>query len=288
MASQGYFSHTSTERGVYSQVVEISKSDAHKRHKERLWLECQVLLIDDKMLAYFRIPSSDTSARFSEMMEVQRQAGLVLVHQILGVPKDRLFVLESINLSFDNDSLPTKSLPKLGEILCSVDSTKGQGVFTSRASISFTFYANEVLIGYGSAEVHLISAKIYDRLRMNKEEYASHTGQLQSFEQSYVYRQRFFVDQNDPILTDHPSDHVTAMGIVCAVERLVCSGFLGSDLMELSLEFYSYAETTTPSDVEFQPSGENHFTGMLTQSGVTRAGFSGLHSGVTQSESNSN
>ncbi|WP_136089667.1 AfsA-related hotdog domain-containing protein [Auritidibacter ignavus] len=258
-------------------ALDVGTLDAHKLDPSRFWLAHQGTLLGQSFQIGFTIPSVGDAVRFAELLEAQRQAGLAYVHQVLHAPKDRVFILDWIVLSSQINEAPGPHAWSVGEITVEPREVAGDGRRTRRAVLAFTIHARGAEIGHGSAKVRLVSQAVYQRLRFGAVRIVTQAteGQQHISGSQETHCVKFSVDPGDPILNDHASDHVTAMSVACALERLVSSLPDSPRLTELALSFASYAECDLSTELRLRGPVGGSFSGELVQDGVTAAEFTG-------------
>lgn len=266
--------------------VALASPDAHKLSAARFWLASQGLMEDRRLQIGFSIPTKTGTVRLAELLEVQRQAGLACVHQVLQAPRDRVFILDAIAIACISDEASGPKLLSAGKVDVKLLEAGGFGPRARRAVLGFTIRAQDTAIGQGSAEVRLVSQAVYERIRHRPAAISTCQTEAHPASPHGTRRVRFAIDSSDPILTDHPSDHVTAMSLACAVERLVCSEPNTAPLVELGMRFHSYAEPNQPSELQLRGLSRGRFSGELLQLSQVMAEFSGRHSAASSRMSN--
>ena len=85
---------------------DLSPADVHKSRPENVWIRDLRRESAHTVSAAFRIPPPPGLPRFAELMEVQRQAGMLQLHRQLGVSHDDVLVLasESLPMSLRGDA----------------------------------------------------------------------------------------------------------------------------------------------------------------------------------------
>ena len=71
--------------------TQISSAEVHKHRAEHVWVT-EAEAVEDGMLAIaFEVPDSNDLVRFADLMEVQRQSGIVHVHENCKL-RDRMYL----------------------------------------------------------------------------------------------------------------------------------------------------------------------------------------------------
>lgn len=251
-------------------TVTVSADEVHKRNDDRVWLRTATVDAGGTLTATFDLAPSAPTIRLAELLEVQRQAGLVQVHRHLGVPLDEAFILNLIELDIASRgrSLGSRVAGELEARFDRVVRTRGGITLVTQL---FTLSTKSGLTAHGYASTTLVPQRIYGRLRRAESPWPP--TRASSPHHSGAMRTPFSIDLKDPILSDHESDHVSAMSVVCAIENSLTAD--GRPLQSLTLAFRSYGDKSTTSALEVWPRPQAHFTGSLVQDGLIRAVFHG-------------
>lgn len=253
----------------------VSRRDVHKRNADHVWLGMAETVSKGVLAASYSVPPFPETLRLVDLMEVQRQAGIVHVHRHLAVPHDEVFALQSIGLS-----LVRPCLLSLPETRCGIVRVQAKGEEEPSpsgrirsASHLFEVAARSGLEAYGTSNARFISKVVYERFRRSassrlKAEQMPKRGQD-------GHRERLVIDKMDPILSDHDSDHIPAMAIACAVEKSVTSPGGRPHLAELSICFHSYVDPLPAPTLVTRLRDGSSFSGIVEQEGVARASFTG-------------
>lgn len=142
----------------------VRPENAHKRDTRNLWLSTAAIGADGAFASGFRIPASNGPVRIVDLMEVERQAGIVFAHRCLGVANDSVFVLSRISLEVVSGSKWRRKAGLVGEVKVSVVEPTGLPRPTREASIQFTMAADRCL-ALGGATVSFLTPSLYSRLR---------------------------------------------------------------------------------------------------------------------------
>lgn len=227
------------------------------------------------MRASFSIPTGRGSLRFAELMEVQRQAGIVHAHQLLCVPLDDTFILNSIDLHVDGSERRRLASGVQGSIeVTEVDTVRTNTQIRS-ASQAFEIRSPGGLRAHGASTANFIPKSVYERIRGRGPQVVHAAERSLASDYREKRREILLVDQTDPLLSDHSSDHISAMSVINAIERLAIAEAPGPHVAELSLRFIAYAELQPAPILELALDDTRAFNGVLDQGGSVRATFSG-------------
>lgn len=250
----------------------VPPSSVHKRDPDSVWIHHPRPQVGNDLHLEFSYPDDFTSARLVDLIEVQRQAGMYFMHSLLGVPEGRVFILSSISLE--------RSLWQFERHL---DAQAAGGAIVVReyardvwaspqkapTELAFKLFANTGAAA-GAATVRAISQRAYDRVRRTSATPAKPlTGSVHA-----DYVGAIVLDRLDPLLSDHASDHVSAMAVLASLERSVLSfGSLRVDA--LSAEFRRYIEEGEDATYRLSFGADGVFSGIVEQSAAVCATFMG-------------
>ncbi|WP_433674821.1 hypothetical protein [Microbacterium gorillae] len=259
-------------------TTEVHPADVHKIRAESVWLASAQAVSARTVSAAFRIPTTSAEhARFAEVLEVQRQVGMLQLTRQASLPDSDVFILNRISLRLlGHANAPTNGIVH-SHIVSGAAIDGGKRSFHQR----FGFESEDGLVATGRSHATFIPRPLYERLRSNRPRPAaiSNTDAGQELEP-------LDFSEDDPILSDHPSDHITAMQVAVAVEHRVGNLKPGAKLTALRLRFDHYIETRPLPllAVEFRPG--NKFSGQVRQNGVSMASFGGsaIHSDLLRAE----
>lgn len=207
----------------------VSRSDVHKQREQNVWLKQAKVDPDRTMHATFRLPMPTAALRLTDLIELERQAGIAHAHRALGVSKTAVFVLNQIGLRRTQHSA---SSPNVASGAVTVRPERVARSLRS-AHQSFTM-TGAGLAATGSAHASFVPATVLHRLR---------AGERTAPRQAIRAGERFELrpDPADPVLNDHPSDHISAMAIIASTEDVLASLARGR-LDELDAAFHAYAD----------------------------------------------
>lgn len=243
----------------------------HKRHSENVWVHHPRPRTEDDLHLEYNYPRDLANARLVDLMEVQRQAGIYFVHSHLGVPSGHVFLLSSISLerSLWRFEQHRDTQAAGGAIVVRECADERAPSHRALTKLSFNLLANTGA-ATGKAAVRTISQRAYERVRRTdfrspgppaEAEYPDHVGAI-------------IVDTLDPLLSDHASDHVSAMAVLVSIERSLLSlGALRVDA--LSAEFQAYIEESTDAIYRLSLGADGAFVGVVEQAATVRATFAG-------------
>lgn len=242
--------------------------DVHKSQPTHVWIHSPSETPPHKMEVSYRLPEERGHPSFTDLMEVQRQAGLAQVHRQLDIPHSQVFVLDRIELGFATSS-PYVQYPSEGRVAAFVRAEERAARKPRAAQQEFEFTDGEAVFARGSSIARFLSPEIYRRLRVmgsNLDTYAGF-GYSNSTMQFPVMPNR-----NDPALYDHESDHITAMAVVRSIEDTVWGLSERRPLLRrLALAFESYLEPDQTPILSLTPKMDGTFLALVDQGGVPRA-----------------
>ncbi|MFT4051948.1 MAG: AfsA-related hotdog domain-containing protein [Microbacterium sp.] len=252
----------------------IPPSLVHKHSPNNVWVHHPRQRAENDLHLEYSYPMDLAGARLVDLMEVQRQAGIYFAHSHLGVPEDNVFVLSSISLE--------RSLWRFEQHL---DGQAPGGAMVVRECVdeawapsqraliklSFNLLASTGA-ATGSAAVRTISRRAYERVRRLPSPPAGPSAD--SVYTDHVHVGAIVVDMLDPLLSDHASDHVSAMAVLLSIERSVLSlGALRVDA--LSADFRAYVEAGEDAIYRLSFGADGTFAGVVEQSAVVCTTFTG-------------
>lgn len=262
----------------------VAPSDVHKRNPDRVWVDAAEPQPDGGLKVSYSIPRHRRGPRLAELLEVQRQAGLAHAHRILAVSHGAVFALQVMELTV------LGTAPRLEtELACGVVNVRAAAIkSTSRGIVRsavhhFAFGAGNVPLARGTTAALFVDPDVYARWRGRRPalDRVADCG----FDQASARATPLVVDGTDPILSDHDSEHVTAMALACAVERGVSREKNGARLIALSMTFRNYIEhSPTPIVITRLVDEEGSLSGLVVQDRVACATFTGCVTPVGPSE----
>lgn len=251
----------------------VHPSDAHKQDPRNLWLNTARIDRQGRFIVDFSIPPGTHDVRFVDLVEVERQAGIVFAHRCLGVADDAEFVLSDISLQLSPDIRWQSRRGLSGTIQVSVADPHATAIPLRRATMDFSIRIHGQKSGRGRAIVRFLPAKLYARIR--EKSLASTTHLPENAWPKRPRQDAVIVDTRDSLIEDHSADHVPGMAIAAAIER-VAADLDERALRGLSLTFREYLEHSLPTVLCVESVHDGEMQGTVQQAGVTKAVFSGL------------
>ncbi len=252
----------------------VRPMDVHKRDPRNLWLSTAAIDEQRRFTVNFSIPAGDRPLRFVDLLEVERQAGIVFAHRSLGVPGDAAFVLSEISLELAPDLRWQGSASLAGKMQVSVVDPVESTQSVRKAAMEFDMKVHGRPSGWGFAKVRFLSPRLYARLRVRLPGPQPHVAVAPRFEPADP--DVVLVDLLDPLVDDHSADHVPGMAVAAAIEKAVTADPGGWTLQTLSLSFQEYIEHHPPAVLSVDRVQGRELQGNIQQAGMTRATFSGL------------
>ncbi len=225
------------------------------------------------MSTRFEIPVSDGTPRFVDLIEVQRQVGILQAHRQLGVPEGEVFTLDQIALTLVTHSFPSEVPRDRGSIRAQIVATSARGRARSLAQ-HFALEGPFGLIAIGRARASLMPRAVYERVR--EQARASNPLGAMSLPAEFSYEQPLYVDTTDPLQSDHPSDHLTAMQTIADVERVARLVVPHAGLRSLKLVFQRYADADPSPILRLNVSAAGRLAAEVVQLDVCRAKVAGV------------
>ncbi|WP_170285762.1 AfsA-related hotdog domain-containing protein [Microbacterium rhizomatis] len=253
----------------------VRAEEAHKRDRRNLWLGAARLDGRGRFTVAFAIPRRQMSVRFVDLIEIERQAGIVFAHNHLEVAADAVFVLSEISLSVDP---AWRNHPGFsGEVEVSrVDPTAASHQSSRKVAMRFRLTIDGNSFAEGFARVSFLPPALYARVRARVSAPSADESSGGETDPGAA-----IVDPLDPLTTDHPTDHVPGMAVAAAIEKAVADGWSGRALRMLSLSFQNYIEHDPPPLVRFDPLDGDDIRGHIQQGGVTKGMFTGALTDAT-------
>lgn len=247
---------------------EVDAAEVHKVHQENVWIGQSHELSGWSMAAGYNIPvRAQDSARLVELMEVQRQMAMLQLTRQVGVSDDDVFIVEKFSLR----ALSSGPAPAYGTIRSSLVDP-GSSANRTRSFIQhIELESSAGLIAIGWSHATFIPRRLYERIRSRAHSVVSGT----SVGVTPGEAEALVVDDTDPVLSDHPSDHITAMQTIAAVERMVRQRAPRGRLVSLKLAFDKYIESIPQPQIQLRSKDTGRIQGRVIQHGVICSMFSG-------------
>ncbi|OFL64793.1 AfsA-related hotdog domain-containing protein [Brevibacterium sp. HMSC063G07] len=251
-------------------MTRVTQHETHKRNPFAVWTRTARLEPHGGLTAAYSIPGTVSTFHLSTLMEVQRQAGIVHVHRGLGIPYDHVFVLDLIELRLHEH---VERIPVSG--IVNVTVTNSDRGARRRLDQEYTIVTQDGRVAKGRTRARFIPRPVYERLRQRNPIGTPDHGDRDLESPEIWHDHPFVIDDTDPILSDHASDHVSAMSVVCALERILGATTGEPQLRSLQLEFLHYTELEPRSIIRLQKTEGDNVAGRLMQDGVGKAAFAG-------------
>lgn len=252
---------------------QVRPADIHKVKPENVWIHHPIEESAYSLSTRFEVPVGERALRFVELIEVQRQIGILQAHRQFGVPEGEVFTLDQIGLTLLTRSQPSEVPRDRGSVRAQIVATSTRGRARALAQ-HFSLESDSGLIAVGRAQASLIPQSVYERVRAHAR--VSNPLSPLTLRQGFSYEEPLQVDTGDPLLTDHPSDHLTAMQAIADVERVARQMVPGAALRSLELVFQRYADADPNPTLRLNISAAGRLTAEVMQLGVRRAKVSGV------------
>lgn len=250
----------------------IPPADIHKVKPENVWIHHPIQESAYSLSTRFDVPVDERTLRFVDLVEVQRQIGILQAHRQLGVPDGEVFTLDQIALTLVTRSSPADVPRQHGSIRAQIVATSSRGRARSLAQ-HFALEGPAGLIAIGKARASLIPRQVYERVR--EQARSSNPLSALSLRSGFAYEQPLQVDTTDALVSDHPSDHLTAMQTIADVERVARQMAPNARLRSLKLVFQRYADAEPSPILRLNVSVTGKLAAEVVQLGVRRAKVSG-------------
>lgn len=255
----------------HSTMTPVTQQETHKITKKGVWLNRAVVTTSGDLDASYRLPRRNGSARLAELMEIQRQAGIVHVHREFGVPYDDVAILDTIELRMCGQRPPNAVI---GRINVSASKSVPRRTPTRNLEQRYQVTTPAGVSAIGMTQARFVPSSVYERLR-NRGEKSSPSGRSDDHGAPTWQEEPFAPDPDDPVLSDHGADHISAMSLVCEVEAIVDRHCGPDSLASLRVEFNRYAELHPRPVIRLRAMSDDAFEGFLVQNGETKAVFTG-------------
>lgn len=250
-----------------SEPTTVDPADVHKSRPENVWISGMRQETAHTLSAAFSIPPAPGRPRFVELMEVQRQAGMLQLHRQLEVSHDDVLVLDRIGLRFIVDGVAGKDAVRRGVVrshLVAAPDRRTRRTSRQRFGIEIA----RGLVALGRSQVRVLSRPLYLRLRNRADDLQASAGDA-----APTGFTPLTIAATDRLASDHLSDHVTAMQLAAALEASIAGARPDSFVTSLKLAFHTYTEPATRPLVRSSDRGRR-IDGEVSQGGLLRAHFS--------------
>lgn len=264
---------TSTgSQGEGACATEIRPADIHKLQPQNVWIRCPREESAYSLSTRFDVPLQGRALRFVDLLEVQRQAGILQAHRQLAVPEDEVFTLDMIALKLVAPVWDAEVVREDGRIRTQIVASAPRG--RSRALAQhFALESAAGLVAVGQSRASLIPRKVYDRVRGQDRNSGAQGDPVSRVRLDYEHRLQ--VDDHDPLLSDHPSDHVTAMQIIADVERAAADVWSEGRIRSLKMVFREYLEVDPAPTLRLRVSSTSRLMAEVVQFGRVGAKATG-------------
>lgn len=264
------------DRAVIPACEVVTPDTVHKKVADNVWLERAREGRPDALTIKYRIPANTSAPRFADLLEVQRQAGILFAHRCLKVPSDHVFVLAAISLRGAWRGALLEPSSQVGWITVTRSTVIGCRV---QGSTGFDFrLGEENEIARGTASARFIPRAVYKRMRrvstaggLSPEIPSAGGGSVHTRD----FNARVENKSADVLVSDHESDHISAMGVVLSIEKELTRPDAGLRLDALSLDFYSYLDRAEESCLAMSVTGGGALAGEVLQRGRVGVRFRG-------------
>ncbi|KAA0959847.1 hypothetical protein FQ142_13340 [Microbacterium sp. ANT_H45B] len=258
-----------TGRGKFS-AGPVRAEEIHKSRPANVWIHRTVAETAHSLTAHFDLPDASSSPRFVDFVEVQRQIGILQAHRQLGVPERDVFILDKISLRLVAPTAPGDASSARGIIRAHLVATGGGGRSRSLTQY-FSLEGATGLIAVGKAASSLLPRTVYERIRRQS---PTSTNGI-SLRSNYTYSEPIRIDPDDPLVSDHPSDHLTAIQTIADVERVALRQTPSTNVRSLKLTFQRYAELEPSPTLRLKVSGTGRLVAEVTQHDIRRIKITG-------------
>ncbi len=250
----------------------VHPDEIHKSQPTNVWIHSPKEESAHSLSTDFEVPSEEKPLRFVDLVEVQRQAGILQAHRQLGVPEGEVFTLDMIALKVIARAGVSDMLLDSGRVRAQIVATAARGKTRSLGQY-FTLEGRAGLIAVGKAHASLMPRKVYERVRAQSPVSRPRTTPAPSVR--FSYEKHLHVDLEDPLLSDHPSDHITAVQAIAGVERAAADIGPQRQLRALKIVFQHYIDIDPVPTLRLREAGESRFLAEVIQQGAVRARATG-------------
>lgn len=202
------------------------------------------------------------------VLEASRQAGIAISHLFLDVPLDRQYLLDQLSLRWVNGLIAVSASTPVEAVLdVRVTASSKRRNQTHALSFAGSWFIDGCEVAQAAAEMRCVSPWAFRALRRTP---ARTTGRFDR-PNGAVRRDgdsKVVVDWHpfDPMLFDHPVDHVPGMALIDA--GLAAAG---TAFESFGIEFLAFAELNTPLYLREEPADERLRTFVIDQGGCAIA-----------------
>lgn len=239
----------------------VLAEQVHKVDESNVWISHPREHSEHALSARYEIPSVVPRLRFVDLMEAQRQAGMLQVHRQLGATPGDVFILDSISLSALRNDVVGRDECRQGLIRSHLVEGSARRA-TRSVEQCFLLEGRAGVIARGRSRATVIPHALHRRLRMRK---------VTPEPESVSMGEPLILDYSDPLSSDHSTDHVTAMQVASAVERLASERHAHTTLASLKLKFLQYIELEPQLTMLSKVSPSGRLKSRVMQSGQVKA-----------------
>lgn len=244
----------------------VFADEVHKTHQDNVWISDAMTIARHSLAATFAIPPwRSGGVRFAELMEVQRQMAMLQLHRQVGIPVDAVFIVDHFSLRL----MPQQEAPAEGTVHSYNVRAEGTGGRQFVQHLAFETSAG--IVAEGKSHAKALPRALYDRLRGRPAAGVEPTSPQRS---AGATAQGLRVDPEDPLVSDHESDHITALQIIVATEEAITS-CTRHPLASMKLRFSRYAGLDPAPELVTEILPDGRFRGTVDQRGVPTTTFSG-------------
>lgn len=242
----------------------VQATEVHKRHVENVWLDSARAVSAYTVGAVFKVPT-DTAGhgRLVELIEVQRQVGMLQLARRTELPDSDVFILNRLSLRL----LGRAKAPVQGTVYSHLVSSAATGQNKRNFHQRFVFEARDGVVAAGRSHATFLPRTLYLRLRATANLHAD------PVKAGATGHEPLVLNVNDPVLLDHGSDHVTAMQIIVGIEEALRRRDPRGELTAIRLSFDNYIELSPRPMLAIAAGARGRFSGQVRQNGVARASF---------------
>lgn len=236
--------------------------DVHKRDQANIWVSEPHFDTLHSARMDFEIPATVATLRFADLMEVQRQAGMLQVHRQMGASSDDIFILDRISLRAGPRGVAGREECRCGVIRSYIVESPTRTPKARCIEQRFLIEIEGGIVASGRSFATIVPESLHRRLR------AYVQGVTHSPPASWhVGGESLPLDPEDPVLSDHHSDHFTAMQVALGIESLVRKRRPSESISSIRLKFLSYMDLASEPALVLRLSSAGRLRGHVIQSG---------------------
>ncbi|MFJ8083202.1 ScbA/BarX family gamma-butyrolactone biosynthesis protein [Streptomyces sp. NPDC096205] len=205
-------------------------------------------------------------------VETIRQAGLLLAHAEFGVPLGHHFLVSDLEVTVDPRHMPVGDTPASLDMTVTCPDIRLRGSSLAGLRIAVEIRRDGELAARGGGSLTTIVPAVYRRLRAARSDSRQRVlpltapaapqlvGRMSPTDVTLTPvgepdRWQLRVDTRNPVLFDHPLDHVPGMLLMEAARQATAATLRHPTLLPLSIssEFLHYVELDKPCMIEARP-----------------------------------